>query len=351
MLASAVTIAIAIIGVYIVFALITSHITEAIGSVLQKRGAALYDGIVSLIGDGFAVAKAGGLDDKTARAQADKYEDALVKRMYDHPLITNLSDGKRKPSYIPTRAFTLSFLDEFRKLFVTDAHGIVQALPDITATPDVLLEDFVQRIKALPDGKLRQTLTTLLQTTDQEYNRVLLSIDALFDSSMQRISGMYKRWAAIVVAVVAAILVVLFNVDTLMIITQMANDQAKAQALAAAAQQLKSTTDISTDISTLLGYVPTLNLGWTSVSGWTTGTWAAKIAGLFISWFAVMLGAPFWFDVLQRLVPVRMTGDKPATASVQPADRDVRDVQSATRLSTDGTAVVSGVIAPHAVDH
>jgi hypothetical protein len=29
----------------------------------------------------------------------------------------------------------------------------------------------------------------------------------------------------------------------------------------------------------------------------------------------VMLGAPFWFNVLQQIVPVRLSGEKPAPAA------------------------------------
>jgi hypothetical protein len=39
--------------------------------------------------------------------------------------------------------------------------------------------------------------------------------------------------------------------------------------------------------------------------------WPAKVIGLLVSIFAVSLGAPFWFDILQRVMRVRQSGISP----------------------------------------
>jgi len=59
-----------------------------------------------------------------------------------------------------------------------------------------------------------------------------------------------------------------------------------------------------------------------------TADWLVKLAGFVISAFAVMLGAPFWFDLLKKIVPVRMTGMKPASSGKQ-ASKDVQFPQHA----------------------
>jgi hypothetical protein len=41
--------------------------------------------------------------------------------------------------------------------------------------------------------------------------------------------------------------------------------------------------------------------------------WVKKIVGLLMSVVALTLGAPFWFDVLNRLVNVRTSGNRPDT--------------------------------------
>ena len=39
----------------------------------------------------------------------------------------------------------------------------------------------------------------------------------------------------------------------------------------------------------------------------------AKIAGLLATILAIMMGAPFWFDILNKISNLRGTGNKPAT--------------------------------------
>jgi hypothetical protein len=45
------------------------------------------------------------------------------------------------------------------------------------------------------------------------------------------------------------------------------------------------------------------------------GNWALKIIGWLITALAVAMGAPFWFDLLSRLINLRGTGPKPATTA------------------------------------
>ena len=46
--------------------------------------------------------------------------------------------------------------------------------------------------------------------------------------------------------------------------------------------------------------------------------WLAKLIGLLLTVGAAMLGAPFWFDLLSKLVRVRATGaPPPATDAVR----------------------------------
>jgi hypothetical protein len=42
------------------------------------------------------------------------------------------------------------------------------------------------------------------------------------------------------------------------------------------------------------------------------GSWAAKIAGILMTGAAAAQGAPFWFDILKKLINVRSTGPNPA---------------------------------------
>jgi hypothetical protein len=47
---------------------------------------------------------------------------------------------------------------------------------------------------------------------------------------------------------------------------------------------------------------------------WPDDFWgfAGKLFGLLVTWIALTMGAPFWFDLLGRVSRVRGTGSKPA---------------------------------------
>lgn len=51
-------------------------------------------------------------------------------------------------------------------------------------------------------------------------------------------------------------------------------------------------------------------LGWKALPSYGGG-WLNKLAGLALTAFAVSLGAPFWFDLLNRFVTIRAGGRSP----------------------------------------
>jgi len=331
-----INVVIALIGVYILFALITSNITERIGALVNQRGEKLYEGIVQLVGDAKTLAGASGNAPSALAEWGGDAKTALAKYMYSHPLIVTLSSPKGdKPAYIPTRTFTLSFIDGFRHFFDQDASNNKVPLPKLLSTPDQLFTDFANRVDGLPDGPLKQSLTIAIHQTNQNYDDLLKHIDEWFESGMQRVSGWYKRWSAGIVLAVGAVLVLLFNVDTFAIVRELVRDQNVA---AAAANIAKSLTD-TTSLTNALNQFANINVPFSWQGGDLSGNdsiwhglrWLTKLGGLAVTLAAVTLGAPFWFDLLQAVVPVRLTGDKPAATNPQTTStRDERDVQSAT---------------------
>jgi hypothetical protein len=59
-----------------------------------------------------------------------------------------------------------------------------------------------------------------------------------------------------------------------------------------------------------------LPLGWAKANRPDTASdWVGKFGGIFITVFALMLGAPFWFDTLSKLARLRATGKPEGTAT------------------------------------
>jgi hypothetical protein len=60
-------------------------------------------------------------------------------------------------------------------------------------------------------------------------------------------------------------------------------------------------------------------LGWSGVTDWNhTAVWVTRLAGWTVTVVAVSLGAPFWFDMLNKIVNVRLA-EKPAEESTRKA--------------------------------
>jgi len=310
------TIAGGVMAVYVLLALITSHICEWISALTNQRGHLLERAIVVLLG---------GVHRDPTRDAAMK---DLVDHLYDHPLMGNLgATNARLPSYIPARAFSISLVASLRNYTAAiaskpDAPVEAAPMPPAFSTPDVLLDDLKKSVTGLPDGRLKSTLVTVLQGTKNDYDSALKSIDTWFDAQMDRVGGAYKRWSGIVQAIIALVVVAALNSDSLTILSQLqhaANATAAINAANAANGQ---------NVGALVNGLTSagVTVGWPTVPD-GSGAWLMKIAGLLITWFAVLMGAPFWFDLLKQIVPVRLAGVKPvATNDEASADKQAKNV-------------------------
>ncbi|GAC1454474.1 MAG: hypothetical protein PVSMB8_12960 [Vulcanimicrobiaceae bacterium] len=305
----------ALISVYIVFALLTSHASEAISALLNKRGRSLYDGIVALLGSTQRTATAIG-----AGASAGVVARSLTEHLYSHPLISTLGGtGTKKPSYIEPRTFTLSLVAVLRDTVAIAAKNDAQGNPivlDVRSTPETLLDDLQSRVVALgPDDPTCKSLTLVLQDAAKTYDGALDAIDDWFNTQMDRVSGVYRRWIGGVQALIALVLIGVADADTIGILQQLfANTTVvnKINAAVAAGRSTDAVGQLQSVVSS--GLV----LGWSHVPS-DGPAWAAKVGGLLLTWGAVLLGAPFWFDLLKQIVPVRATGAKPAASASRDA--------------------------------
>src|SRR5882724_6697988 len=101
-------IAIGVIFVYLVLSLICTAVNEAIATLINKRGKNLFEGVKNL------------LNDPTFTG--------LAQQVYNHGLVDGISKeavnpnkANRRPSYLPSKTFSLALLD------ILSAHGVVSA--------------------------------------------------------------------------------------------------------------------------------------------------------------------------------------------------------------------------------
>ncbi len=284
-------IALGLIFVYLLLALICTTASELLAGLLNRRSRNLFIGIRGL------------LEDEAVRLKNPQ--------------------GRSKPSYIPSRTFALALLDI-----------IGPANPD----KDRNIDDIRAAIKELPDDSdIRRTLFILLDESKSDLGKLQESVEAWFNNAMDRASGWYKRRTQAIVFVIAVVVTSAVNADTIQIAKTLANDAALREALVAQAQEFaknppqasqgaggqsqgasaagaaQAPAEIIKENAVTLQNLG-LKLGWQDESQ-ARINWVNKIFGLLLTALAVSMGAPFWFDTLNRIIAVRAAGKPPKGAT------------------------------------
>ncbi len=291
---------------YVLLALICSTINEWIVTLVKLRSKNLEKGIKAL------------LQDPTHKE--------LAQAVYDHPLITGLAKKGYKPSYISSKNFTRVLLDVIKQ---TDPEKLEDGQ-----------EDFRKNIKRMKDGKLKKSLMLLADEAGDDIIQARRNIEIWYDDSMERISGWYKRRVRRVILAIAFVVTISMNADTFQIANTLYKNADLRKSVVSyvdqTSQQVSQQTESSDGISTLLHKVDAMQLpiGWNKASITPqmdvkqTGNqadskptfwaylklWLLKVMGLLFTTFAASQGAPFWFDVLNKLNSLRGSGGRPKTA-------------------------------------
>jgi hypothetical protein len=327
---SVIDVAIGLVFVFLLLSLIASALKEGLEAMFKRRAQDLERGITELLGrDG----------------------DELVEALYEHGLVNSLfagqygAKGTKLPSYIPSKNFALALMDLRNRC--------------AAANPPVQLPPQVQ-----------QAFDAFKITAGEDVDKMQKEVEDWYDGSMDRVSGWYKRrtqWWLFGIGIVITLAV---NVDSIAIAKRLSTDTTLRQAVVQAAQQqLKnspppatgtgqtsgttaqaSATDgddsikkIKINLTALDG--TDLPLGWSeSLKEWHMEKAAADketdsdiktnllrdaywnlivshIPGWLITALAVSLGAPFWFDMLNKIMVVRSTV-KPSEKSKEEGSKD-----------------------------
>ncbi len=207
-----------------------------------------------------------------------------------------------------------------------------------------------QLITKLPESA-RESLCILAEraqikvnTVDDELNQFKKEIEVWFDRSMERASGVYKRNAKGVAFLIGLSIATAANADTFHIINRLAKDTPLRQVITQNAAQLiteqncpavdtqdssnsQPTKESPSKLDCLRNQVnQTLDhiafpIGRSTENlqqqedeskGWFFPP-VRKLVGWIISGIAISMGAPFWFELLNKIINVRNTGPKPVS--------------------------------------
>lgn len=302
--------------VYFVLALVCSAVAETISSLQRKRPKMLVEGIENLLSGSNMITKDGR---------------DLAELFWSHPLVQALirprtssghknvsqADGKG-PAYIPARTFVSALLDLGARHSRQAADDAEDAAKLATALSKV---NVPEAINGIPSAPLRQALLAIYNDADGDVNKFRREAEQWYDDAMDRVSGWYKRHMQWVVWIIAILVAVLLNVDTVQLATTLWKDPTTRAAVVARADkavaQGQNSVKVSQTVSTIglpLGWRLELGSGQQDIPNQARLV-LSKLVGLLLTAAALSLGAPFWFDLLSKFVRVRGTGPPPAEAT------------------------------------
>jgi hypothetical protein len=259
-------------------ALIVTTLQEALASVFRLRANTLLAGVKSMLND--------------------PHFAGLARAVYAHPLVNPHTDGsamderslRTKPSYIEPAHFAIALVDSLWK------------------TPG----DFMQlrsAIEEIPDPQLRTAMLGMVSRARdlQQFQDMLAG---WFDNAMARMSGAYKRSQLLISLLLSLLLAIMFNIDSIHLFRTLWQQPGLAAHLK----------DVPTALDpAVIDALMALPIGWTRFPPVLGADFALQVVGWLITATTTLFGAPFWFDLMQRVVRMRATGAKPE--EVPPAVR------------------------------
>jgi hypothetical protein len=282
------------IGLTLTFAsvgLAVSTIVEAIASFLSLRSATLLDGLKSILNDPDLTGLAGAIINHggaNPMGSGTIAADAITK---DHA-----------PSYIPPQRFAQALVDILRQ-------------PPQPGAAAVALPVAISRL----DPQLSTLFSGLYRRSGADAGKFRDEIASWFDNAMDRVSGDYKRQSQWISLLVGLALAIGLNIDSFAVARAIWDNP-----------QMAVTVDLAKEGDTSKSAVAMLTslkdsgfpFGWKTTPttnppspplplGPYLWSWFIQMMGWLITATAALFGAPFWFDLLQRLVQLRGTGAAP----------------------------------------
>ncbi|MBI5353572.1 MAG: hypothetical protein HZB50_13100 [Chloroflexi bacterium] len=254
-----------------------------------------------------------------ARLQEMFKDPTLVTQFYKHPLIESLAaktiwGTKRRPSQIPNQIFAKAAVD----VFLNAGHG-VNDIPAGTMSLEVMNQSIQESLKFKNNKNqvFARTLKYLIPKMDEgtaavetklsEYRE---NVETWFDTTMAQATVLYRKYAALIALGIGFVIALIFNVDSIAVINHLWRDPTLRQAIVAQAGNINpeesfSVTAIQDKLSAL-----SLPVGWNdSATPTTLDGWTLKFIGILLTGSAASLGAPFWFDMLNKMLGLKSGKD------------------------------------------
>jgi hypothetical protein len=340
-------VAIGVILLFLATSLLCTALREMIESIWKSRGTDLERGIKEL------------LQDPEGTATKELYEHPFIYSLYrgaydsarnassNGRAITGRSTGGQLPSYIPAGQFSIALLDIVHRAWPYAAHSSMS------------IQTLRAGAKALPNAKLSKAVLAALDHAQGDVELARKNLEAWYDGTMDRVAGWYKRRTQVVLFVIGLGAAAILNLDAVTVAEHLARDKSLRNAVVAEAQAVSNqpADPPTATVEQLKGELDSIGLpiGWThwwpaaqttlvcdadTVATGCKGplaincidiaklipcvlhseklpggqhyqlTWGALFSvgiGWLVTAVAVTMGAPFWFDMLNKVMVIRST--------------------------------------------
>lgn len=319
--------AISLVFIYMLLSIIVTSISEIIAQFLNTRGKMLKKALHDVLND--------------SRLNKE-YTDLL----YSHPMVDLMKETQtRLPSYLSAPVFAKTIIDVIGREYDNKQYEFIKNEEtgeyESRLTGKLITDQHLRFSKAVGDMKHSDLKILFNQfiTQSTDASTLLKNIESWYNSYMDRVSGWYKRdlqWKLFFISLGVA---VVLNVNTVEISKYLwLNESARTYVSSAAVDYYKQhpdsiplTEDAKKDFQDNLKIVGELNLpiGWEikedknffasvfsfwkehEISFWNS------LFGWLLTAFALRFGAPFWFDLLKKLVNIRGGGANPSEKKVK----------------------------------
>ena len=270
--------------------------------------------------------------------------------------IAGVSDKYLLPAYIPARTFAITIVDILnsgntggvprldyikKRLDGLCVQGVVPPVAAANAEGTVPAADSIPpaSVQAICNNNAAEAIRSLLAdaaNAKDAADKFRANLENWYNDAMDRVSGWYKKRTQMILLLIGLALALIFNVDSIRVGRTLWFDRDARQGLANTASSYVSKNTPSCDDSTASQEKLTkqmkmtvgafndvsseflLPVGWhyslheyenkvMAYHQWDYIHILEQILGWIITGFALSLGAPFWFDTLNKFMVVRST--------------------------------------------
>lgn len=308
---------ISVVVIYLIFSIVVFVIVEWFAGLIQLRGKMLENAIKGMFND-----------------------DGIADEILQHPVVRNLAaQRRRRPAYLPASSIAAAIID-----LVSRNGG---------SEKSQAIERFKAGVANMPAGNVKQLLGSLGQNAD-DVKALGVTIEKWYNDGMDRLSGWYKVRTRTITLVCSIAITLIFNIDTIYIIRAAKADPVLRQRMNDLGDRILADSTLMATINSFPAYdndyyedyVNDSTITGDQVDDETAGMqgpvalspdqrlqqlselgqlirssdlpigWQIQndkpvhyiVLGWILTALALTAGAPFWFDLLKRLVNVRIAG-------------------------------------------